>query len=54
MDLEKLKVYQDGQELLSETLRVLSRLPRGMGWLADQARRAAASIPLNIRFLRTR
>ena len=48
MDLDKLKVYRDGQELLSETLSVLSRLPRGTGWLADQARRAASSIPLNI------
>ena len=48
MDLDKLRVYAKSQELLSEVLRLAASLPRGWGFLADQLRRAGASVPLNI------
>ncbi len=48
MDLQKWRVYQESIGLVSEAAIWTRGLPRGYGWLADQARRAAGSIPLNI------
>jgi four helix bundle protein len=45
---EKLDVYQRSIEFLAAALRICERLPRGQAPLADQFRRAAMSIPLNI------
>jgi four helix bundle protein len=48
LDYEKLNVYQCAIEHLSCVFKWLARLPRGHSALADQWRRAAMSIPLNI------
>ncbi len=48
MDLHKWRVYQESIGLVSEAAAWSRRLPRGYGWLADQTRRAAGSVPLNI------
>lgn len=48
MDLRKWRVYQESIGLLDEVVGWTRGLPRGYGWLADQARRAAASVPLNV------
>jgi len=45
---EKLDVYQRAIEFLAAALRIAESLPRGQASLADQFRRAAMSIPLNI------
>src|SRR3954447_15534592 len=45
---EKLDVYQRSIELLAAALRIAEKLPRGQAPLADQFRRAAMSIPLNV------
>lgn len=45
---ERLDVYQRAIEFLAAALRIAERLPRGQAPLADQLRRAAMSIPLNI------
>jgi four helix bundle protein len=45
---EKLDVYQRSIEFLASALRIAAHLPRGQAPLADQFRRAAMSIPLNI------
>jgi len=45
---EKLDVYQRAIEFLAGALRIAESLPRGHAPLADQFRRAAMSIPLNI------
>jgi four helix bundle protein len=45
---EKLDVYQRSIEFLAAALRIAETLPRGQAPLADQLRRAAMSIPLNI------
>lgn len=45
---EKLDVYQRSIEFLAVALRIAEKLPRGQAPLADQFRRAAMSIPLNI------
>lgn len=45
---EKLDVYRCAIEFLALTCRVVEALPRGHADLADQLRRAAMSIPLNI------
>ena len=45
---ERLDVYQRSIEFLASALRIAERLPRGQAPLADQLRRAAMSIPLNI------
>jgi four helix bundle protein len=45
---EKLDVYQRSIEFLAAALRIAENLPRGQATLADQFRRAAMSIPLNI------
>lgn len=45
---ERLDVYQRAIEFLAAALRIAEKLPRGQAPLADQFRRAAMSIPLNI------
>jgi four helix bundle protein len=45
---EKLDVYRCAIDFLALASRVLDGLPRGQAALADQLRRAAMSIPLNI------
>ena len=45
---ESLHVYRAAIEFLVLASSLLERLPRGHGPLADQLRRAALSIPLNI------
>jgi four helix bundle protein len=48
LNFQKLDVYQRSIEFLVFARRVLVRLPRGHGDLADQLRRSAQSIPQNI------
>jgi four helix bundle protein len=48
LDHERLDVYQLALELCALALRVAAQLPRGHAHLADQLRRSATSIPLNI------
>ena len=48
LDYEKLDVYQCAIDHLSSVFQWLARLPRGYSALADQWRRAAMSVPLNI------
>jgi four helix bundle protein len=45
---ERLDVYQRSIEFLAAALLIAEKLPRGQAPLADQFRRAAMSIPLNI------
>ena len=45
---EKLDVYQKSIQFLALTVRILDGLPKGNGTLADQLKRAALSVPLNI------
>ena len=45
---ETLDVYQAAIEFLVLVATLLERFPRGQGSVADQLRRAALSIPLNI------
>jgi four helix bundle protein len=45
---ERLDVYQRSIEFLAAALRIAEKLPRGQAPLADQFRRAAMSIPLNV------
>jgi len=47
-DHERLDVYQTAIEFLAIADKIASNLPRGRSYLADQLRRAALSIPLNI------
>ena len=48
LDHEKLDVYQCAIEFPEVAFTVVGHLPRGHAALADQLRRAATSIPLNI------
>ena len=48
LDYEKLDVYKCAIEHLACVFKWLTQLPRGHSALADQWRRAAMSIPLNI------
>jgi len=48
LDYERLDVYQRSIEFLALAFAVAERVPRGYASLADQLRRAAMSIPLNI------
>jgi four helix bundle protein len=48
MDHEKLDVHRCALEFLACSVRMLDRLPPGNAQLADQLRRAATSIPLNV------
>jgi four helix bundle protein len=45
---ERLDVYKASIELLALAEQIAGELPRGRSYLADQLRRAALSIPLNI------
>ena len=45
---ERLDVYRAAIEFLIVTDEIAASLPRGRAYLADQLRRAATSIPLNI------
>lgn len=45
---EKLDVYQCAIQFLARTSTLVGSLPRGHAALADQAKRASLSIPLNI------
>ena len=45
---ERLDVYRTSIEFLALSDQMASALPRGRAYLADQLRRAASSIPLNI------
>ena len=45
---ERLAVYQRAVEFLGLSVTIISDLPRGLGFLADQLKRAALSIPANI------
>ena len=47
-DYERRDVYQRSIEFLALAFAVAERVPRGYASLADQLRRAAMSIPLNI------
>src|SRR6476620_11411661 len=48
LDYERLEVYQSSIEFLGVAFAIADRVPRGYAALADQLRRAAMSIPLNI------
>ncbi len=48
LDYERLDVYQRAIEHLAFVFRSIPSLPRGYSGLADQWRRAAMSVPLNI------
>lgn len=48
LDHEKLDVYQCAIRFVASAIHVLAKLPKGHAQLADQLRRAAFSIPLNI------
>ena len=48
LDHEKLDVYQCSIRFLAVALPLSAGLPRGYSALADQLRRAATSVPLNI------
>ena len=45
---QRLDVYRASTELLGETWKLLTRVPKGHGDIVDQLRRAALSVPLNI------
>ena len=48
LDHERLDAYPCSLQFASLAFQILEGLPRGQGALADQLRRAALSIPLNI------
>jgi four helix bundle protein len=45
---QRLDVYSAATEFLATTTRLVANLPKGHGDIADQLRRAALSVPLNI------
>jgi len=45
---EKLEVYQRGVGFAERAFTLIDELPRGQSAIADQLKRAAVSIPLNI------
>jgi four helix bundle protein len=47
-DHERLDVYRRALELVVVAHEVAANLPKGRGYLTDQLRRAATSVPLNI------
>lgn len=47
-DHEKLDAYHVAIDLVALASDIVSLMPRGNGHLADQLRRAATSVPLNI------
>ncbi len=48
LDYERLHVYQRAIEHLALVFKFLPAIPRGYSALADQWRRAAMSVPLNV------
>jgi four helix bundle protein len=48
LDYEKLEVYQLSLQFVAASARILAQLPAGYSSFADQLRRAALSVPLNI------
>lgn len=48
LDHERLDVYQAAIQFLALSDDLVGALPRGRSYLADQLRRAALSVPLNI------
>lgn len=48
LDHERLDVYRASLDLVAEAVAMADRLPRGSSAIADQLRRAAVSVPLNI------
>lgn len=48
LSFQRLDVYKCAIQFLALSTRLLSAVPRGHGALADQLRRAALSVPLNI------
>jgi four helix bundle protein len=48
LNFQKLDVYQCSVEFLALSNRLIQGLPKGHSGIADQLRRAALSIPLNI------
>jgi four helix bundle protein len=48
LDYKRLDVYQSAISFVEVALRLVALLPRGHSALADQLRRAAISVPLNI------
>ena len=47
MNHEQTRIYQQALELVSNAHKVIESLPLGRGFLADQLRRASASVALN-------
>ena len=47
-DFEKMEVYHISLEVIDTSVLIINKLPRGSSHLADQLKRAAASISLNI------
>ena len=45
---QRLEAYQSATKFLAEATKIAGEVPRGHGDLADQLRRAALSVPLNI------
>lgn len=48
LDHEKLDVYKVSIEFMAIAIKIADNIPRGYSSLADQLKRAAWSIPLNI------
>ena len=44
---ERGRLYQTSLELVGQCAELIERFPPGLGFLADQLRRASASMPLN-------
>lgn len=47
MQFDNTRIYARSLELIDVTRQILGRFPSGYGFLADQLRRAASSVPLN-------
>ena len=47
MNHENTRLYQTSLELVGQCAELIERFPPGLGFLADQLRRASASVPLN-------
>ena len=47
MQFDNTRIYARSLELIDLTRQIMRRFPTGYGFLADQLRRAASSVPLN-------
>jgi len=47
-DFEKMEVYQISLKAIDKSVLIIEKLPRGNGNLADQLKRAVASVSLNV------